>query len=404
MIGFPAIHDFHLRMENAIFRVVGRQEPVRPEKRTFPRLHLSDFRLVEVNAKVLSRVERDEAIVLNLDVDGRPLPAFLRREFLGNGAGLEVVPESLLKITGVCVSHSDERERLQGITPKSFALLLRYPEDVVILQRGPWFTVRRLVTTVAVLCGILGLALVWGLVLRRKVEKRTSELAREIEARHNVAFEFDAVLRERTRLAADLHDTLEQSLTGVALQLQAVELSLHQAPEETFCYLGASKQLLDQSRDEVRRSVWSLRSPHLEQGDLAGAIGAVVRSITTGSGPDVEVRIEGEVQALPDAVANQLLRIAQEMITNALKHSGAERIEVTLVFSAAAVTLRIQDTGAGCDLASLPGPEEGHFGLQSTRERVKRIGGKMQMQSAPGKGMLVEVSVPLGELTLLASR
>jgi signal transduction histidine kinase len=404
VIGFPAMGNLKARLEDAIFRVVGSQKPSDPKRTKYEYLQHFHFDLVEVIATVLSQVEREEAIVFNLEVDGKPLQAFLRREFLENGTGPELLPQSLVRIAGVCVQLTDEREGLQGILPKSFSLLLRSPEDIVVTRRGPWFTGRRLMGMVAVLCGILGLSLIWGLVLRRKVEKRTKELAREIQARHNAALEFDAVLRERTRLAADLHDTLEQSLAGVGLQLQVAARSLQEAPERAPGFLSAGRQMLDLSRAEVRRSVWSLRSPHLEQGDLAGAIAAVVHSIWTEFGPQVEVRTEGEVRALPEAVANQLLRIAQEMITNALKHSGAERVEVTLAFSTAAVTLRIQDTGSGCDPGCLPGPEEGHYGLQSTRERVKRIGGKMQMQSAPGKGMLVEVSVPLGELSLLATR
>ena len=96
---------------------------------------------------------------------------------------------------------------------------------MTVLRSGPWLNQRRLLMILGVAAGALLLAVTWAFTLRRRVEKRTALLAREIRSRHDTEVEFNATLEERTRIAAELHDTVQQSLTGVALQLEAAGLA-----------------------------------------------------------------------------------------------------------------------------------------------------------------------------------
>jgi signal transduction histidine kinase len=232
--------------------------------------------------------------------------------------------------------------------------------------------------------------------LEERVEERSRQLEEQIHARHDAEIEFQTVLRERNRLAAELHDTLEQGLTGVALQLEAADLSSAGSSNGLKRHITLARDLVRQSQTEVRRSIWDLKSSALERNDLAGALREIGVYLTEGSGVRIEVGVTGPVRALPDLLENHLLRIGQESITNAMKHAGPRRIEVSLDFAADAVCLKVRDDGSGFatgDRRSLLGE---HFGLNGMRERAKRVGGKFQVESKPGAGTTITASVPLG--------
>ena len=118
--------------------------------------------------------------------------------------------------------------------------------------------------------------------------------------------------------------------------------------------------------------------------------------MTHGTGIQVELETTGPVQALPEVVEVNLLRIGQEALTNVIKHSRASRVKIELSFGPQEVVLQIKDNGTGFTLANCPGPSEGHFGLLGMSERAKRIGGQFIPASAPGMGTTVRVEVPLG--------
>jgi signal transduction histidine kinase len=241
---------------------------------------------------------------------------------------------------------------------------------------------------------VLALALTWAWLLRRRVAQRSSELAAEIGARRNAAVEFDATLRERKRLAADLHDTLEQALTGLALQLEAVDMFGNEEPDRSRHHLHLARQFLARSREDVRRSVWNLRAQGLEGRTLDEALRQMVAILTDSSGVRSTCEVEGSSVPLPDFISGNLLLLAQEGVTNALKHAGANRIEVSVEYSTDGVSLRIEDDGCGFDPGTAPGLREGHFGLQGMRERVKRLGGAIEITSAAGQGCQIRARVP----------
>lgn len=303
---------------------------------------------------------------------------------------------SEVEATGICaVRLSDNWPALKLPVPEDFTLILQAPDSLRVLVPAPWWTPRRLWTALGFTAGVLLFSLAWVWTLRRRVALRSAELAQQMRARRDAAVEFEATLRERTRLAADLHDTLEQSLTGLALQLEAADALRSDAPERSSRHLHLARHLLDRSREDVRRSVWNLRANPLEGSTLADALRAVAADRSVGLAVRIAVECEGDPRPLPDFVAGNLLLLAQEGITNAVKHAAPQHITLELSFSKPAVRLAIRDDGCGFDPVAAPGPREGHFGLQGMRERAKRLGGSLRIRSEPGKGARVEVFVPL---------
>ncbi|MFC9977495.1 sensor histidine kinase [Spirillospora sp. NPDC127200] len=178
---------------------------------------------------------------------------------------------------------------------------------------------------------------------------------------------------ERRRLAAEIHDTIAQGLTGIITQLQAAEESEH---------VRRATDLARESLREARRSVRDLAPTHLEHDTLPTAL----KKITDGR---AHLTVTGTAEPLHDELEAALLRIAQEALANAARHAHAERVGVTLSYMDDEVTLDIRDDGRGFDRPS------GGFGLTAMRERAERVAGTLEIESEPGRGTAVSARVPL---------
>jgi signal transduction histidine kinase len=231
-------------------------------------------------------------------------------------------------------------------------------------------------------------------LLETRVERRTAQLRHEMTARQEAEVRFKATLAERTRLAQELHDTLEQSLTGIGLQLDTADKLLAKDSEGGRHHLGVARRWTKQSQIELRRSIWDLRSRELEQFDFPDALRMSAQQITERAGLNLKVGITGEVRALSEIAEENLLRISQEALTNVIKHAGATEVAVGLEFGPQAVTLRITDNGRGFTPETCPGSSEGHFGLLGMSERAKRLDGHLRVTSSPGSGTCLEVEMP----------
>lgn len=214
-----------------------------------------------------------------------------------------------------------------------------------------------------------------------------------------------AVLEERNRLAREIHDTLAQGLTGIIVQLEAAEDVLPTAPgadtDEARAHLGRARALARASLAEARVSVLALRpAPGEERGrDLPAALAYHIEQMTTGTPLRAGFTVTGfsghNFQPLPPGAETDLLRIALEALTNALKHSGASEVKSGLDYGGDSVSLWVRDNGRGFepDVAPRPGAQSG-FGLTAMRERAARVGGRFSVTSAPGSGTEVRVTVP----------
>ncbi|HLI84924.1 MAG TPA: two-component regulator propeller domain-containing protein [Bryobacteraceae bacterium] len=212
-------------------------------------------------------------------------------------------------------------------------------------------------------------------------------------------YRFALVLEERARLAREIHDTLAQGFVGIASQLDAVAMAMPDQEgtpwEVARQYLDLARKMARHSLTEARRAVMDLRASVLEGRDLATALNSGAQMWTAGSGVEVEVDVSGERKSLPPDMEQHLLRIAQEAVTNVLKHAGASKICLKLHMEAKKLFLRVADNGHGFEHPDAFSPQEGHFGLLGMRERAERLGGELHLASHPGEGTEVEVTVPL---------
>jgi signal transduction histidine kinase len=334
-------------------------------------------------------------------------------------AVLSAIPVgSTIEVSGVCFTESggDGKSR-------SFQILMPTGKEVRILQKPSWLTPQRLLASLGVLLAVSIAAVGWTVMVSKKnaalkililekekarlelreahdllderVKERTAQLKLQITARKELEVQSKATLAERTRLAQELHDTLEQALTGVALQLDTTARLFKKEPQSANQHLELARNLVTESQTEVHRSVWNLRCRALEQFDLPGAVMMSSRQITGGSSLRVEMKAQGRVRPLPEIVEENLLRIAQEALTNVIKHSGATLTEIELDYGPKNVVLQVKDNGKGFALDHCAGPREGHFGLLGISERAKRLHGEILFSSAPEAGTTVRVQIPI---------
>jgi signal transduction histidine kinase len=368
--GFPGVTPGRPILRNAVFRVVGSDVEPAPQIIAAGDVLTPDHdaELVRLDGQLLSVLTAPAERVL-----------VLRRGDTVFNAGLDVAqtsdafdafrPGSLLSVTGVY--------SYQGGPPPSFRLHLRSSDDVRVVAAAPWWTLRH----TGVMSAILAMAACVGAFWTRAAGQRKRR-------------EYQAVLNERTRVARELHDTVEQGLAGITLQLEAVSGSFRTAPEAARHSLDVARQMLRYSLEETRRSVMDLRSQALESRDLAGALTSIARQMTVGTRAEAQVRVDGAPRRLDASAEHHLLRIGLEALTNAVKHGGATRIDIELRFDPQSTALVVTDDGQGLDTPSRAAAGA-HFGLQGIRERVDKLGGVLEIDSHPGAGTRLAVAVPV---------
>ncbi len=206
---------------------------------------------------------------------------------------------------------------------------------------------------------------------------------------------FAAVLAERNRIAREIHDSLAQELLGISVQLELVARLMPSA-EAAKAHLDRARSLVRSSIAEVRRSVWDLRSQSLDEKDLPTALAEMTRRLTAESSVQTQFQVRGAFRPLAPHVENNLLRVGQEAINNAVRHAGAQTIHVLLAFDADSVRLSVHDDGRGFDPQPSDRSSSGHFGLVGMRERAEEMGGELTITSGAGdQGTDVSVTVPI---------
>ncbi|MFF4018408.1 sensor histidine kinase [Streptomyces sp. NPDC001843] len=202
------------------------------------------------------------------------------------------------------------------------------------------------------------------------------------------------VADERRRLAAEIHDTIAQGLTGIIAQLQVVANTPD--PDQARAHVERAVNLARHSLGEARRSVHNLAPVALEHDGLPEALKKTVADWGERTGARAEFTVTGTAEQLHEEVAATLLRIVQEALSNAARHAGATRVGVTLSYLGDEVILDIRDDGSGFDPLALPArTRSGGFGLDGMRARAERIAGALTLESEPGHGTAVSARVPL---------
>jgi signal transduction histidine kinase len=384
--GIPTLYEDGLLMEQAVFSApqpgsLPDPEPVQRREMAGDAGMERDSRFLSLGGVVVEtgHRERDHAISVESDHGifrcvlprSQPLP-----EGVESGAYVEV--------TGICrLLYGWEAGRKLD----DFEILLPDAGSIRVRTVPSWWTPWRLG---AVFAGagisVAGL-LAWGMLLRRKVRVRTDLLAREMHFRR----ENELITGERSRLAMELHDGVSQVLSAAAFQLEAATRDLPQEEGEEN-RLRLVKKLLEHGREDLRRAVWDLTPGSLEKLGLHAALEKLAESANVEGGPAVVLSAADGVNDIPSRVRAHLFRLIQEGTTNAVRHSGATVIHISVAMDGGWISVEIRDDGHGFDPAASPGPGEGHFGLYSMKSRVGLLKGEMNLESSPaGTSILVRI-------------
>ena len=229
---------------------------------------------------------------------------------------------------------------------------------------------------------VLYVACAWLVIQFSKNLEQLHEASRLAEEKQR-----SAIVAERTRFARDIHDTLAQGFTGILMQLSAAEQRLQTDAEQVRVHIERARQLANESLEEARRSVSALRVG--AAGTLLDAIAQIGNRLISDSGIQLKTRVEGQPYSLPETCESNLLRIAQEALTNAVRHAHASSIYVFLAYRTGSVLMEIGDTGQG-----MSGGEPSGFGVDGMRQRARQIGGEIKILSDPGRGTRIMVTVP----------
>lgn len=205
------------------------------------------------------------------------------------------------------------------------------------------------------------------------------------------------ILDERNRMAREIHDTLAQTLVGISIQQQAIEgiIETQEGPlwEEMRLYLDRTNQLVNLGVQEARRSVRALRPQILEQQNLSNALRQMLEQTCTNL--IYHCTLQGTPCLLPTTTEESLLRIAQEAVTNVLKHAQASSVYVDLAFSLGYICLSIRDNGRGFD----PSLARSGFGLTGMQERATQIAAQLDIISQPENGTTIQVTLPIRSMS-----
>jgi signal transduction histidine kinase len=283
-----------------------------------------------------------------------------------------------VEVTGVCIM---EREKWSPYSafPQTHGVLLvvRTSDDIRVVARPSWWTAGRLLSALGVLLAVLGGILFWNMQLRAAVKKRETALKREIFANVNS----DMKMRERNNLSIELHDSLSQGLTGVSMEIDTAQ-RLADNPAEMNRHLKLAAKSLKSCRNELKACIYDLRTNTLDDCDMNESIRRTLVPFI--SDMNLSIRFNVPRNLISDNIAHNVLRIIRELVVNAVRHGQASSVKIAGSIAGQTLCFSVQDNGCGFDPTTCPGPDQGHFGLQGIRERLKRLNGSLTIG---GKGI-----------------
>ncbi len=224
--------------------------------------------------------------------------------------------------------------------------------------------------------------LAWG-AYRLRVWQVTTQLRERFEER----------LRERTRIAQELHDSLIQDVMGISLQIEvADELLPANLPAKQS--LARAVGLCKSALDAGRRALNDLRTAPLSAADFVKSFSQLANESTREAGTEIDVIVEGRERPMNPAAGNDVLQVGRQAIANALRHANARNIHVLLSYGDQQLRIRVQDNGCGINEEILNLGRPGHYGIAGMKERAERLGGSISIRSRVGEGTEVDLSVP----------
>jgi signal transduction histidine kinase len=399
--GYTTLGEYVPILEDATTQLLGHGEPPSPISTDLQSLLNSpenfEYVLVRVEASLINLIDGPMQQTLVMQASNSVITANIGSpkageayRMLKNGSQLALigifVAQSPLKwIPGFTPSRERSGPNPFYSPPESVQILLRSYDDISVVRQPPWWTLARLLWVVGIMAVVLLGGLAWVVMLDRRVRRQTQIIHEKVRR--------EGVLEERDRLAREFHDTLEQELVAITIQLDAVKAQSNNSTPTGRRHLELARSMSRRSLSEVRRSVWDLRSHLLENCNLDTALKELSEPLFNDTGIEIFVAPAGTPRKLPALTEHNLLRIGQEALANAFRHSHAKRIVIGVTYDAKQVQLSIRDDGTGFDAQAAGSARGGHFGLLDMRERAEKIGGSFCISSQRGCGTEVLVTV-----------
>jgi signal transduction histidine kinase len=298
-----------------------------------------------------------------------------------------LLPGSLLDLSGVC-----ELRLVQGWPvrempkPASFILHMQDMSAVKLISAPSWWTTQRLTWALGGTVLVALATLLWNASLRQTVKKQTAAIAAGIA--------HESRQQERQRIGRDLHDTLHQELTGIGMLIGNTRNNLAD-PAKALTTLQMAERMVQRASVESRGTIQDLMSVTLAEQGLSTALEESVKPLAQLGGALFHIDVPADMPRLGPRIETALLRIAHEAAANAGRHSQAREVHLTLRSTSSEVIMELRDDGCGFDPGIIRGGDERHFGLLSMEQRALKLNGRLELQSAPGAGTIVRVTLPL---------
>jgi signal transduction histidine kinase len=347
--------------------------------------------LVQISARLLDRALHGPEQYLILQVSNVIFQASLKHTG-GPDTFAHLENGSRLAVTGVCRIEPGEWSPSEQWRAKSFSVLLRSPDDVVVLAAPPWWTLERMLWIAAALAFLTLVAMSWVLILRRQVAERTQELEEQIRKRQ-LADRRREIEQERARLAQDLHDDLGSGLTEVNM-LAALVKSPTTSADEKDRYLtnltDAARHMVT-SLDEI---VWAVNPRNDTIASLASYFGSYAQRLLDIAGVSCGLDIAEDLPDYPlDPKFRQELFFAfKEAVTNVVRHAQATRVWLRIAVRDGSLVVAVADNGKGFNPRA---QQAGSDGIANMNHRLQSLDGRCEVTCVPGQGATVEFQAPL---------
>ena len=335
-----------------------------------PRINgYSHGRLLRISGTVLDIQPSMSLFSLNSDEITVPVDCTASPDVIAN---LET--NSRVEVIVLAVLETESwRESIALPQTRGLKLILRSAQDINVISRPPWWTPARLTAAIITLLFAIVFIITANRIINRIVMRRK--------------------ISERTRLAVELHDSLSQTLAGVACQIAAGHSAVSEDPQTAKSLLKTAERMLESSRTELKNCLFDLRSDTVDDPDFRRAIEKTLTMLKREAG--ITVRFNVPRSLMTDISAHAVLCIIRELVANAIHHGEATRIRIAGIVDGKKILFSVRDNGCGFDPKRHPGPREGHFGLAGVHERLSAINGSFSIISRPGSTRITaKISLP----------
>lgn len=381
-VGYPVSDTYHVNLMQARVRVDGERTSANDVgENTTPENVLLD----EYGSPSIKTRYHGKLISLTGIVKSAPASSAEKRQLLLN-CGKFIVPVdfsvcpdaaqdipigSTIEATGRCVlgiatwQPNDVLPRISGML-----LVTRHKGDLRIVVPPPWLTVGKLLIIVSLL-----LAALLAVFIRNRILKRIGVIR----------------LNDRTQLAVELHDSLSQSLAGIAYQITAAQRDANRQSADRK--LATADQMLQSCRVELKNCLFDLRNDTIAEKSFDRAIRRTLEKFEDQA--DISIRFNVSRAPFGDSTVHAVLTIIRELVSNAITHGHAWTIRIAGTLDKGRLMFSVRDDGEGFDPKTAPGAAKGHFGLDGIRDRVKRLNGTFKLKTATPRGIKAIITLPV---------